>query len=98
MELPLELVTTAGELIVGPTDDHSATRLLVFTVDRWSRGAHRQELTVTDVQALAVELLGWLVVNGHELPELPATDEDLEDEDVTAPRTDEARTFTSRHG
>ena len=36
-------------------------------------------LGVRDVQDLAGALLEWLVENGHQLPELPAMDEDLED-------------------
>jgi hypothetical protein len=78
MELPLELVTTAGELIVTGTDDHSRTRLRVTAVDRWSRSMVAQDVTVHDVQTLAGALLRWLADEGHDLPDLPATGADLE--------------------
>ena len=87
MDLPLELDTRSGVLHVDTTADNSHTRLLLTL---WRRQAPRTqtvelELSVDDVQQLAGTLLHWLVSEGHQLPELPAMDEDLEDADEDEP-------------
>lgn len=90
MELPLELVTTGGEIDVETTPDHSATRLLLTTTHRVSRQAVTQELHVHQVQQLAGALLAWLAENGHDLPELDLPDLELDEDE------DEAQSATAR--
>jgi len=87
MELPLELVTTGGELDVETTPDHSTTRLLLTTTHRASRYVVSQELDVSQVRDLAGALTRWLVDSGHPLRETDLPDEDLEDEDEAQPAT-----------
>ena len=80
MDIPLELATVDGVLHVGRTADASPTRLVLEVWPR-SEGLARLDLGVLDVRILAGALLQWLADQGHDLPESPATDGDLEDMD-----------------